>query len=45
MSDKQSQLLKVVTQNIWGKGDLWQERADAIGQNMHDMAVDVLCIQ
>ena len=22
MSDKQSQLLKVVTQNIWGKGDL-----------------------
>ena len=45
MSRRPSQLLRVVTQNIWGKNNQWQERADAIGQNMHDMAVDVVCIQ
>jgi len=45
MSPPTSQLLRVVTQNIWGKNNQWQERADAIGQNMNDMAVVVVCIQ
>lgn len=38
-------MLRIVTQNIWGKNNEWQTRADAIGQNMQDLDVDVLCIQ
>ncbi|NDJ60716.1 MAG: hypothetical protein GYB67_06295 [Chloroflexi bacterium] len=38
-------MLNIVTQNIWGKNDQWQARADAIGINMRTLEVDVLCIQ
>ncbi|MCY3908345.1 MAG: hypothetical protein OXF63_13970 [Anaerolineaceae bacterium] len=37
--------LRVVTQNIWGINEHWQERADAIGRNMVDLEVDIVCIQ
>jgi len=37
--------LRVVTQNIWGINDHWQKRADAIGRNMVDLEVDIVCIQ
>ena len=38
-------MLRIVTQNIWNKNDHWQERADAIGRNMVDLEVDIVCIQ
>ncbi len=38
-------MLRIVTQNIWGKNNRWQERADAIGRNMVDLEVDIVCIQ
>ena len=38
-------VLRVVTQNIWGINNQWQERADAIGRNMDDLEVDIVCIQ
>ena len=38
-------MLRIVTQNIWGKNNRWRERADAIGQNMDDLEVDIVCIQ
>lgn len=38
-------MLRIVTQNIWGKKNRWQERADAIGRNMRDLEVDIICIQ
>ncbi len=38
-------MLRIVTQNIWGKNSRWQERADAIGRNMDDLEVDIVCIQ
>lgn len=38
-------MLRIVTQNIWNKNDRWQERADAIGRNMVDLEVDIVCIQ
>ena len=38
-------MLRIVTQNIWGQNNHWRERADAIGQNMRDLAVDIICIQ
>lgn len=38
-------VLRVVTQNIWGINDRWQQRADAIGRNMVDLQVDVVCLQ
>lgn len=38
-------MLRIVTQNIWGKNGRWQERADAIGRNMDDLEVDIVCIQ
>lgn len=38
-------MLRIVTQNIWGKNDHWQQRADAIGANLQAQDVDVLCIQ
>jgi endonuclease/exonuclease/phosphatase family metal-dependent hydrolase len=38
-------ILKVVTQNIWGKNNQWRERANAIGRNMRDLEVDIICIQ
>ena len=38
-------LLSVVTQNIWGMNNQWQERANGIGRNMHDLDVDIVCIQ
>ena len=38
-------MLRIVTQNIWGKNNRWQERADAIGRNMDDLEVDIVCIQ
>ena len=38
-------MLRIVTQNIWGKNDHWQQRADAIGENLQAQDVDVLCIQ
>lgn len=38
-------MLRIVTQNIWGKNNRWQERADAIGHNMDDLEVDIVCIQ
>ncbi len=38
-------MLRIVTQNIWGKNDHWQQRADAIGANLRAQDVDVLCIQ
>ncbi|MCY4070499.1 MAG: endonuclease/exonuclease/phosphatase family protein [Chloroflexi bacterium] len=37
--------LRIVTQNIWNVNDHWQERADAIGQNMRELDVDIICIQ
>ena len=36
---------RIVTQNIWGKNNHWCERADAIGRNMDDLDVDIVCIQ
>ena len=38
-------MLRIVTQNIWNVNDHWQERADAIGQNMRELEVDIVCIQ
>ena len=38
-------MFRIVTQNIWGKNSRWQERADAIGRNMDDLEVDIVCIQ
>ena len=38
-------MLRIVTQNIWGRYNRWQERAEAIGRNMDDLAVDIVCIQ
>ena len=38
-------MLRIVTQNIWGKNNQWQERANAIGRNMRDLEVDIICIQ
>ncbi|MDE2775581.1 MAG: hypothetical protein OXI77_06545 [Chloroflexota bacterium] len=38
-------MLRIVTQNIWNKNDHWQERADAIGRNMDELEVDIVCIQ
>ena len=38
-------MLRIVTQNIWGKNNQWQNRADAIGRNMDDLDVDIVCIQ
>ena len=38
-------MLRVVTQNIWGKNNQWQARANAIGRNMRDLEVDIICIQ
>lgn len=38
-------MFKILTQNIWGKNNHWQERANLIGKNMDEQAVDVLCIQ
>ena len=38
-------MLRIVTQNIWNVNDHWQERADAIGRNMVDLEVDIVCIQ
>ena len=38
-------MLRIVTQNIWGKNNQWRERADAIGRNMRDLEVDIICIQ
>lgn len=38
-------MLRIVTQNIWNKNDHWQERADAIGRNMDELEVDIICIQ
>ncbi|MCY3799554.1 MAG: endonuclease/exonuclease/phosphatase family protein [Chloroflexi bacterium] len=37
--------LRIVTQNIWNKNDHWQARADAIGRNMDELEVDIVCIQ
>ncbi|MCY4019688.1 MAG: endonuclease/exonuclease/phosphatase family protein [Chloroflexi bacterium] len=37
--------LRIVTQNIWNVNDHWQERANAIGHNMVDLEVDIVCIQ
>lgn len=39
------QMLRIVTQNIWGKNNRWRERADAIGRNMVVLEVDIVCIQ
>ena len=38
-------MLRIVTQNIWNVNDRWQARADAIGRNMVDLEVDIVCIQ
>ena len=38
-------ILRLVTQNIWGVNKQWQKRADAIGRNMRDLDVDIICIQ
>ena len=38
-------MLRIVTQNIWNVNDHWQERADAIGRNMDELEVDIVCIQ
>lgn len=38
-------MLRIVTQNIWNVNDHWQERADAIGRNMRELEVDIICIQ
>ena len=38
-------MLRIVTQNIWGKNDQWQARADAIGRSMDELEVDIVCIQ
>lgn len=38
-------MLRIVTQNMWNKNDHWQLRADAIGRNMVDLEVDIVCIQ
>ena len=38
-------MLRIVTQNIWGKNNRWRERADAIGRNMDELEVDIVCIQ
>ena len=38
-------MFRIVTQNIWNVNDHWQERADAIGRNMVDLEVDIVCIQ
>ena len=38
-------MLRIVTQNIWGRYNRWQERAEAIGRNMDDLEVDIVCIQ
>ena len=38
-------MLRIVTQNIWNVNDHWQERANAIGRNMVDLDVDIVCIQ
>ncbi len=38
-------MLRIVTQNMWNKNDHWQERADAIGRNMDELEVDIVCIQ
>ena len=38
-------VLRIVTQNIWNKNDHWQKRADAIGRNMDELEVDIVCIQ
>ena len=38
-------ILRIVTQNIWGMNNQWQKRANAIGHNMRDLDVDILCIQ
>ena len=38
-------MLRIVTQNIWGVNNQWQERANAIGRNMRDLEVDIICIQ
>ncbi len=37
--------LRIVTQNIWNVNNHWQKRADAIGQNMRELDVDIICIQ
>lgn len=37
--------LRIVTQNIWNVNDHWQERANAIGHNMLELEVDIICIQ
>ena len=38
-------MLRIVTQNIWNKNKHWRERADAIGRNMDELEVDIVCIQ
>ena len=38
-------MLRIVTQNIWNKNNHWRERADAIGRNMDELEVDIVCIQ